>query len=495
MAELKKLVRGISTAGDIFDNVNGLIDFSKFTDALKLSVNPNAMAIMEGAPTISVSETNPLENGQYFSVSNDSIVSGYRSISSPNMSIFGGGYFQLWGVNSGGQEVINSANVTTRTNPTYLTSTVRLSFLMTGSEFAFKVRAIAGYGSELLIKVDDEFLSLTPTVIPDTNTINYVSVDFGSSKTRRVDIIGYKILFGGVSVSLQDTLVAAERRGPKTFLIGDSFSDGSGNEIGPSLSYPTYIQEYLGIDDLTLSGVGGTGVLRGDSGKANYQFRFQRDIVDLLPVDEVSIVLISLSINDNPYTVGELEAGVQSLIDMLEASGKPFRLFVSSPTIADGAGLMPEIIYKHNTAIRSLVESAGYSYIDEINMPIGVISAHVTTVKEVVSANAKTISTTENLIAGCNYEFEDGTPFFVRSTDTVTRTAVVDNILNAQDNGSVVTLVGSTYLTGNGKVNFPNGWGNCDFAVSADSLHPTNFGHKLKGLNLSNLLVKSVRLL
>lgn len=490
---LTKMTCGVSTTTDLISNVNGLIDFSNFTDALKLSVNPSAMSTMDSPPVITLGAINPLESGQAFSISNDSIISGNRDFSSPNVSIFGGGYFQLFGVSGGQEQVIISNNVTSRTTPAYIPSTIRLSFVMTGSTFAIKVRPLAGYGTQLMIKVNGEFLSLTPTTLVDDNTIQYASVDFGSSKTRRIDVLGFKLMFGGVFVSLQDTVTAAERNGPKLFMIGDSFSEGAGNELGGSLSFPVYMQEYLGIDDLTLSSVGGTGLLRGDSGKANYQYRFQRDIVDLLPMDEVSIVWISLSINDNLYTTAEVSTALNSLIDMLDASGKDFRLFVSSPTIADGAGLMPEILIQHNEALNLLVLSRGHIFIDEITMPIGRLPAVSTTITASCDANAKTITTTNNLIAGCNYRFDDGTLFFVRSTNTSTRTATVDNIRNAQVNGANITQVGSTYLTGGGKVNFPNGWGNCDFAVSSDSLHPTNFGHKLKGLNCANLLVRSIR--
>ncbi len=56
---LTKMVCGDDTLGKtdlLISNVNGLIDFSNFTDALKLSVNPSAMSVMESAPVIKIGE-------------------------------------------------------------------------------------------------------------------------------------------------------------------------------------------------------------------------------------------------------------------------------------------------------------------------------------------------------------------------------------------------------------------------------------------------------
>jgi len=493
----------VSTGQDVADYLNDLSGMDKIppedmfikaksSRLTELAIKKTDLKAMDSPPTIAISTTNPLASGQAFDDSNRSVISGRRAISSSNLSIFNGGYFTTFGVNSGQEQVVYSRNTTTTTSGGNISSTIRLSFLTSASQFSVKVRAFAGFGTELLIKVNDEFVSLTPTAVPEDNAIHYVSVDFGSSESRRIDIIGYKLLFGGVYVGLQDTIVAAERRGPKAFMIGDSFSDGTGNEVGSALSFPIYMQEFLGIDDLTLSAVGGTGLIRGDGGKANYQFRFQRDIVDLMPSDEFSLVWISLSINDQIYTVEQVETALTSLFDMLDNSGKLFSVFVSSPTIADGAGLMPEILIDHNEALKTLTQSRGHTFIDEITMPTGAITPHATTITANVAQDATTLSTFDNLIAGANYRFDDGTLFFVRSSDTATRIATVDNIRTAQTNGANITLVGSTYLTGNGDAGSPTGWGNSDVAVSSDSLHPTNFGHKLKGLNCSRLLLESV---
>ena len=276
----EKVKCGTSTFGDSFVSTNGLIDLTQIS-----SVKDDAMKVMDTPATIVLGAVNPLAAGQHFGVSNESLVSGRNDIASPNVSIFGGGYFRFFGVSGNQEQVVVSDNVTRTTTPSYSSSLLRISYDHSGTQFAQKFRPIAGFGSEVLIKVDGEFVSLTPTVLVDDNSIQYISIDFTTSDTRRIDIIGYKCLFGNVSVGLQDTLVAATRIGPKLLVIADSFGEGEGNEVGQSLSYPLYMQESLGIDDMTLSAVGGTGLIRGDGGKANYQFRFQRDIVDLLPAN------------------------------------------------------------------------------------------------------------------------------------------------------------------------------------------------------------------
>lgn len=456
-----------STGRDVADTVNYLFGHAG-------AVPLNRVTVMPTPPTVTSGTTNTLSAGQRWAATN-SANAGSQQFGASAISLFRGGYWEAGPAFPDNQGLI-SRNLTGSAIPSQVN---QASFLHTGSRFNVQIKGL----SRVLIKIDGQFTSLTPVSIPNDGNFYHILVELGSVATRRVDVLMYNARFGGVWTDLTDVVEPAPRRGLRTFVVGDSFGEGTGNEVHDIWSWITYLAEYLGWDDVTASAVGGTGLLTTPGGgKVVFGDRIQRDVLDLIPQGEPALVWIALSINDSSFTATQLGTALTNLFNTIQASGKNPIVVVSSPSINTGVGFInPNSVLQNNVA-RTLTEARGFTYVDDLQQPLttGFTTAQrvVTTTTGAVATNATTVTTGIPLMQGSTYEFADGTAFFVRSVSG--NTATVDRISAAQASGAQVFVRGSCYLTGSGRVGALAGWGICDLAVSSDGVHPSNLGHALK---------------
>jgi lysophospholipase L1-like esterase len=474
-AALTTLTGRVTNAeGEIADVSAELQDVADTVNALykPKGASIKEIKVMASPPTVTESTTNTLSAGQRWAATNNASAPN-QLFASGAFSIWRGGYWDI-GAAFPDREGIQAKNITN--GATFSTLVNQVSFIHTGSRFAVQVKQ----GSSVLIKVDDEFVTLTPLAIGAGGSFTYVLVDFsGVVATRRIDVLLYNSRFGGIWTDLVASIEPAVRRGLKTFFVGDSFSEGSGNEVSPMWSWCNYVAEYLGLDDATVSGLGATGLIAATAPKVPYIGRIQRDVLDLMPGDETCLLWISLSINDSGSTAEAVGTALNALLDTVDASGKKPIIIISSPTINKGIGDVPANQRLQNETAKAIAASRGCFFVDDIEQALNVqFTQTSTTTTAAVLVNATTVQTAFALIAGATYEFADGTCFFVRSVSGTT--ATVDKINVAQDSGATVIMRGSCYLTGTGRVGSTAGWGICDLAVSSDGTHPTNTGHKLK---------------
>lgn len=454
-----------STGRDVADTVN-------YVARHAAAVSLNNITVMSSPPTVSSGTTNTLSAGQRFAATN-SQDAGSQQFPGSAVNLFRGGYWEAGPAFPDNQGLI-SRNLTGGGIPSQVN---QASFYHTGTQFNLQVKGLA----RVLIKVDGQFVSLTPVSIPNDGNFYFVLVQFSGSATRRIDVLMYNTRFGGVWTDLVSVVQPAPPRGMKAFVVSDSFGEGAGNEIHDMWSWVTYLAEYLGWDDTTASAVGGTGLLATPGGgKVVFNARIQRDVLDLIQPGETAVVWIALSINDSTFNVSQFTPALNQILDTIQASGKNPIVVVSSPSISRGAGDVSPNSVAQNRAARQIVTSRGHIYIDTISQPLPrdfSTGRTVTTVTAPVAGGATSITTGIPLIPGTCYEFADGTRFFVRSV--AGNVATVDRVQIAQASGSQLFVSGSTYLTGTGRVGATAGWGICDVAVSSDGTHPTNLGHQL----------------
>lgn len=436
----------------------------------QLKKNPKAFAVMASPPTVSVSAVNPLSSGQRFAATNQD---GAADLS--YVSIFRAAYPYQRDANYPLYDFIGHKTVSYDSTPTYKNLTTQISFIHTGVKCAVYV---SGSGTQILIKVDDEFVSLTPTSVASDGGLYFVIIDFGATEAqRRIDVIGggSPLNFGGIYAGNGDIVQPATRRGPRSVFVGDSFGEGTGNDVSSLYSWIDYCTEYLGWDDVIKSAVGGTGVVHAGS-RYNFQQRALRDIAGANP----ELVWISLSVNDSTYSGDLVLSGLKNIVSTVHAAGvRPIWVF-SSPTQARGTGLQSYNVRQANKLCREWARSQGYIYIDDMEQPVNEYgSLQSTTLTSPVTANATSVVTAKRLITGACYKFPDETAFFVRNAPNLT--ATIDNAVGAWPAGTVITQCGPSLLTGTGYVEHTTGWGSSDTCISSDSTHPTDKGHKLKG--------------
>jgi len=487
---ITKLISGVdendpngSTGSDVANAVNDLIDLVRYSDISDSGFSVKNIKLMPSPPTVTVTSSNSLASGQRWAATNNGN-SGSQLYTSGAFSLFRGGYYD-----AGPSFPRNQSIISNDLTGSLVTSQVnQVSFIHTGSAFSIQVFGAA----KILIKVDGEFISFEPYSISPDGNYYYVTVVFSEIGTRRIDVLMGYSRFGGVWTNLTDTIRPAPRRGLKSFVMSDSFGEGVGNEAGQIWSWVTYLAEYLGWDDVTASAVGGTGLMATPGApKVPYGQRIQHDALDLMPENEKCLLWISLSINDSSYTAEQIVAALNTLLDTVEASGKDPIVVISSPTMNKGIGSVSVNSLQQNFAAKQIAKQRDCIFIDDMSLGLnGGFDFTSTTTTAAVSENATSLSTTLPLIMGATYEFDDGTAFFVRSVSG--NTASVDKIARSQLSGATVSIRGSSYLTGTGKVGTASGWGVCDLAVSSDGVHPTNLGHKLKGMVDAELLLSLI---
>ena len=457
--------------------------FRVWEDEIKL--NPIAFQVMASPPTITITGTNTI-TGQFFGIGNQGTYAG-----NPYFSLFRASHYYLRDPNYPLYYFLAAKTVTNSVTAGvdgYATLSEQVSFIHTGSRFSF---FFYGSGVTLKFKINDQYVSLTPTTTTVDGSLKYAIVDFaGVVDQRRIDIIGgiSDLYFGGVYTDATDSISPAPRRGPRMVVMSDSFGEGTGNEVSSLYSWVDYLTEYLGWDDVVKSCVGGQGLLYQGAGRYSYLNRCVYDLAGANP----DVAWICLSVNDSSQTPAALLAAAQQLVTTTEtALGRKISWIFSSPTQARGCGLISYNSRGQNKLVRDWCATQGYVFVDALEQPLdGQLVPQTTTLTASVVAGASSIVTAARLVPGACYKFPDNTASFVRTAPS--NTATVDWVQTAWPSGTVITQCGPSLWTGIGHGGATQGWGSSDVCISADSTHPTNRGHKTLGFVSANLFVQAV---
>ena len=430
-------------------------------------LNPRALSVMTAPPTVTTNTTNTLAAGTRFSTVNGA--GSAPVVGNSSISFFRGAYYRQQATGYPDYLYANADTITSGAPSPYGNLVLQYSFIHTGSRFSLSFK---GSGAHLLIKVDGAFVAMTPIVVASDGNLYYSLVDFGSVATRRIDVIGSSLLFGGVYTDSTDSVTVAPMRGPRMVVLSDSFGDGAGNEVSPLFSWITYLAEYLGWDDVVASAVGTTGLLAGTLPKVPFGTRAPRDVAALSP----ALVWVAQSVNDSGQTAAAVLAAAQALVTTINNAGCYPKFVFSSPSINTGAGYITTIVRAQQAAVKAWCAIAGHMYVDDIELPFDVnYTPHVTTLSSGATEGATVVATVSPLIPGATYKWADGTTMLARTGTSV------DFVRNTQTAGATLTECGATYLSGAGRVGAPTGFGSADVCVSTDTTHPTNRGHRLKG--------------
>ncbi len=364
-----------------------------------------------------------------------------------------------------------------------------VAFLFDGDMLSFDVQGIGG--GSIMWRVDDQFVSLTPTAVPGNGAENYAFLNFGSRALRRVELWGSSAPFSGVYTKPTDSIVPAPIRGPRTLFIGDSFTEGAGANGGLN-DYVANFATALNWDDVWGSGVGGTGYLAVNGSSQKYRDRIATDVIPFAP----QLIFITGGYNDSASTAAAIATEAQALVTALKTALPAAKIVMVAPYWTGGPATMSKLILDQTAALKGVADANGLYWISLTELPLrNGVAPMATTLGAAAAANATSLTVSGRVGVNQTFKFPDGTKFQVKAiTGAGPFTATTDGpIQTAQANGAAITEVGPSLWQGTGAVGATSGWGNCDLIVSSDHVHPSAAGHTLMGQTLATRAIDVLR--
>lgn len=410
-----------------------------------------------------------------------------------NTSFTYAGYEPSIGVNE-----TTGKNVTSTTTPTYVGQTTTISFEHFGSSFEI---VQSGYSGHMLIKVNDEYTTLTPISVGASTS--YYHVDFASIALRRIDIIGSYTALRAVNIGYNDTISAASIRGPRVIFLGDSFTSAAGATGVETEGYVRVFADLMGWDDVWASGVGGTGYLAKGASQYTFRERVAHDVIAYNP----NIVWVTGSINDFAKTSSDIYTEAVALYSQLRTS-LPNAMIIASPLASGGVSTLTTNALNVISAMKSAAAATGVTWIDFVEMPM--VGTPISgTVYSTASAGAAQIyiriAGTHKMIAGGETIILDAGTANEEKVKTLTANnagdadgyhyylATIDGTLQHDHAaGSTWTQVGRSLWTGHGNTGSLTGYGNSDYIVYSDAKHPTTLGHNVLGTAAATLFMRQL---
>lgn len=369
---------------------------------------------------------------------------------------------------------------------------MQVSFMTDAADVEIGIYSTTG----TLFRVDGEYVSLTPTTT--TSTDLWTKLAFGSSKFRRIDVIGHNLSFVGVATATGDTILPAPKRGPRVLCLGDSFTQ-------PGIdNWPIWLSDWMGWDDIWAMGVGGSGWSANTSGTTKrFNERILTDVVPWTP----DVVFLYGSLNDSGHVAttvaANVSSGVSQLLDRL-----PNCLVIGGYNGVGGVEEMSTAALNVMDATRAAFLSAGGVWLNPMEMPLtwtgstpvaylstthsaGRVGANPNSAPYDVANSSTGVSVTGvagtvgHLPVGATLEIGQGATrerVVVNGRTQINGTTYSYSFQGALQythaSGAPVTVVGPAYLTGTGRVGTTTSWGNSDTLVSSDNTHPTVAGQR-----------------
>lgn len=446
----------------------------------------NIQPVMATPPTVAISTTNPLAAGLQFSPFNNSQqIGGGGSVDLSFCSVSRAVNPQVASLTSPLFAYVRFQHVSATAGGVGYNggNTVQFGVMHSGLSI---VLMLHGLSTNVIAKVNDQYVTLTPTAVPANNVANFYSLTFSAAALRRIDFIVDNVLgscnFGGFFVSEGDVLYPAQIRGPRVIVMGDSFTTATGAGCS-ALGFSGVLADYMGWDDIIPSGIGGTGIIATGSGTyCNYNQRVATDVYPWNP-DEV---IIQGFFNDNSSTGAAIQAALLTLVQGIVQNLPYCRVTLFGPYVNTGSGnhtgaasLAASGFNATRLACQNVAaffNSPQVKYIDPTTGPAPPIPQTLT-LTNAVSANATTFLTTNIgfVTQGATYQWPNGERSFVRSRSGYT--ATVDRVASAWPIGTPIVQVGNCYMRGAGFQGAPTGIGNADNLVFTDDIHPSALGH------------------
>lgn len=311
----------------------------------------------------------------------------------------------------------------------------------------------------LYIKVNDQYVSLTPQVYSAPVGVDgkaFYSMDFGAGSVgveKRIDVISINCFIGAARVQAPYGCKPAPVRGPRAFLVADSWgqdysADTSGAAPGP-FTLTRVMQELLGWDDFWNDGSGSTGYLAGPAVN-EYTFR-QRVISDVIPYKPELVVFLG-SLNDDSSGYAALYAEALLTYRTLQAAVQSCIIIVMPTQVTQGPGFSNSSKATNRAAIRQAATDAGVLYFDPSSFDLDVTNTPYSTTLAAGVSNSSTFTTNGLLQPHATYAFGDGTRIECITSSGYGPNNCTSDAAFTQANGARLTLIGNAFMTGNGRV-------------------------------------------
>jgi hypothetical protein len=358
----------------------------------------------------------------------------------------------------------------------------------------------SGTFNHFLVKIDDHYVSFTPTATGAGGTTLFYKLDFGGvARWRRVEVYGGVLAFDGVKIGPTDTIRPARVRGPRAIILGDSFTAFGCSATGAGIGLA--VSDALGWDDVWNSGVGGSGYLATDGGAVpTFRERVSRDVIAAKP----EVVLVFGGVNDSA-SAAAVGAEATLLFEQIRRA-LPGVLLLAAPTFSGGvnkAGFMTALAVKN--AVKAACLAAGGLYLDLLEMPLppGYAIPSGATVNPKAGGVSGAATGADQLLV--DFVPQPGSHLDIDGTERVqvkSFNVVAPGVFGLQFDGSTrlahahgepARMVGPCFWTGTGRAGATTGFGNSDLFVDTDGVHPTHdLGFRALGYALADLLLDAL---
>lgn len=373
------------------------------------------------------------------------------------------------------------------------------SFMHDGAalEIAFRV---ANTALSLLIKVDDQYLTLNPLQTGvGAGSVNYFYLNFGSVKKRRIEFISDSTTteFQGVYTAQTDSIEPAPIRGPRCIVVGDSFIDfATPGTQTPCNSFVQWFGDTMGWDDVWASGCGASGYVSGTDltgGTPTVGTRLQTDVIAFTP----DVVVFTSGYDDQSLTPATVIAAATSVFQRTRAALPNALLFATGGDMRQGIESITAGYAAIQAGINAAITSVGGYFIDMLHLPMINGPAPVTTTLQAgITAGTTTIPLNAYVPLEGSYQFPDGTGFKAKAVNQAVgapyNVTSAFGVQGSWPSGTVVTQVGDAFMTGNGCIGATTGYGNADLYTGADTVHPSPAGAVARGQTLAMLVKRAI---
>jgi lysophospholipase L1-like esterase len=251
----------------------------------------------------------------------------------------------------------------------------------------------------------------------------------------------------------------------------------------------------MGWPDTWSSGVGGTGYLNdaGGGGKVKFRDRLATDVIAYSP----DIVVWAGGHNDTGYTAAALQAEALACFQAVAAALPNCQQVVLGIIWNTGVDAVTAAVLDADAAIKAAAVAAGIPFVGVIEGPTD-NTLTSTTLASGSAASATTISVTTHVaVVRSTIQVGSGS---TRERRVVTNIAgagpftytVSPGFTNAHSSGEAVTPVGSSFITGTGRVGTTTGAGNADLLISSDATHFSQAGHDAFGLYAAQKIAAAI---
>ncbi|MBK6874069.1 MAG: SGNH/GDSL hydrolase family protein [Kineosporiaceae bacterium] len=335
-----------------------------------------------------------------------------------------------------------------------------------------------GMTNTLWISVDDEYAHASPVSVPNDGNTYFLPVTFATRQWRKIRIeFPTQVIFGGVTVGTNDTVMATVKASPRVIVHGDSFSEGTGGGYSTRPWWRT-LGNAVGWHDMWSTSLGGTGWLAtGPSGRPKLRDRLASDVYPYTP----DILILAGGFNDAASTQQQIQDEVTATLAAVKTNLPNTLIIVVAPFAATDVSdaTAPWAI---RDGVYAAASAAGVAYLDMLEPPL-YGAGMSTTLAAQATSGASTVSLTAPVARTCVIKLGSQRRRVTGISGSGPYTATIAGALTATvANGAPVTEVGASL------------WASSNLAalVGVDGTHPTQTGSDRIGIAAAQQVLRQL---